>query len=304
MSLPDSTILNDAMEGESDSQLPIGLCATLAGQFEATAAKPGNVHRGMDFEDLTYFDLLTCAAVIGPVLEQAPQRRLGETILGCIRASWAAVQTNANLGIVLLLAPLAKVPRSQSLAEGIGPVLADLNSQDTLDVFQAIREAQPGGLGKVSESDVMSPPTTGLIEAMRSGADRDLIARQYAHDFIDVFDSVVAPLKIGHASGQCLAQNIVQVHLQLMSKFPDSLIKRKCGEEIARESADRAAEVLKAAQRDPEEYELKLADLDFWLRSDGHRRNPGTTADMLAAGLFVLLREGTLLPPFRFYEAC
>ena len=35
-----------------------------------------------------------------------------------------------------------------------------------------------------------------------------------------------------------------------------------------------------------------LADFDFWLRSDGHRRNPGTTADLIAAALFAGLRDG------------
>jgi triphosphoribosyl-dephospho-CoA synthetase len=28
------------------------------------------------------------------------------------------------------------------------------------------------------------------------------------------------------------------------------------------------------------------------LRADGHRRNPGATADLIAAALFVALREG------------
>jgi len=42
-----------------------------------------------------------------------------------------------------------------------------------------------------------------------------------------------------------------------------------------------------------------LADFDFWLRSDGHRRNPGTTADLIAAALFVLLRDGLIDPPYR-----
>ena len=38
-------------------------------------------------------------------------------------------------------------------------------------------------------------------------------------------------------------------------------------------------------------------ELDSWLRTEGRERNPGTTADLLTAGLFVLLREGTLSLP-------
>jgi hypothetical protein len=32
-------------------------------------------------------------------------------------------------------------------------------------------------------------------------------------------------------------------------------------------------------------------DFDTWLRSDNHARNPGTTADLVAAALFIGLRE-------------
>ena len=48
-----------------------------------------------------------------------------------------------------------------------------------------------------------------------------------------------------------------------------------------------------------ESYERAVGDLDFWLRSDYHRRNPGTTADIVAAGLFAALREGIIPVPFR-----
>ena len=41
------------------------------------------------------------------------------------------------------------------------------------------------------------------------------------------------------------------------------------------------------------------SDLDFWLRSDGQRRNPGTSADLIAAGLFAALRERKIAGPFR-----
>jgi triphosphoribosyl-dephospho-CoA synthase len=42
------------------------------------------------------------------------------------------------------------------------------------------------------------------------------------------------------------------------------------------------------------DYHAALADLDFWLRSDHHRRNPGTTADWITAALFALARDGDL----------
>src|SRR5437763_636089 len=164
------------------TQLPIGQCATLACFLEATAPKPGNVHRGADFEDLTYPDLLTAAIMIGPVIEAAPRRPLGETILEAVKITQETIGTNANLGTILLLAPLAAVPRDEPLASGIAKVLEHLNATDARLVYEAIRLAKPGGLGRVSEADVAGDPPTDLLDAMRAAADRDLVARQYAND--------------------------------------------------------------------------------------------------------------------------
>ena len=36
----------------------------------------------------------------------------------------------------------------------------------------------------------------------------------------------------------------------------------------------------------------ELNEFDRWLRADGNRRNPGTTADLVAASLFAAFRRG------------
>ena len=46
-----------------------------------------------------------------------------------------------------------------------------------------------------------------------------------------------------------------------------------------------------------------LAELDAWLRAEGHARNPGTTADLVTACLFVALREGIIHLPQTFRTA-
>jgi triphosphoribosyl-dephospho-CoA synthase len=97
-----------------------------------------------------------------------------------------------------------------------------------------------------------------------------------------------------------LWQTIVHVHLQTMHRHPDSLIARKCGQPAAVAAAARAGAVLASGPPESDEYQDALADLDFWLRSDGHRRNPGTTADLIAAGLFAALRDGIIKAPFRW----
>jgi len=280
-----------------------GACATLACIWEATAAKPGNVYRGADFDDVTYADFLTSAAVIGPILEQAAAEGVGATVLRAVQATQAAVATNTNLGMLLLLAPLAAVPSEKPLAEGLVDVLDVLTSNDTRAVYEAIRVAQPGGLGKVNDADVQSEsvPDISLVEAMRHAEHRDLIARQYVNNFEQVF--VAADLmELGLQQSGALDEAIVWAFLSLLSELPDSLIARKCGDEVANEVSVRAAAVLAAGDLGDLGYQEACRELDFWLRADGHRRNPGTTADLIAGGLFVLLRDARLNWPVSFYR--
>jgi triphosphoribosyl-dephospho-CoA synthase len=279
--------------------LSLGQCAALACLLEATAPKPGNVHRGADFEDLTFVDFAASAVLIGPAIERAESVGVGQTVYDAVAATRQIVETNTNLGIALLLAPLAAVPRSTPLADGIGRVLENLTADDCRRVYDAIRLAQPGGLGEVDQMDVGGPPPDDLLAAMRLAADRDQVARQYVDNFSLVLGRIVPRLCAGRNDhGWSLTDTIIRVQLELLSEYPDSLIARKCGPEMAQRVANLAAKVLAAGEPGDEAYHESLADFDFFLRSDGHRRNPGTTADLLAAGLFAALREGLLAPPF------
>lgn len=273
----------------------LATAATLACTWEATAPKPGNVYRGADFEDATYADFLTSAAVIGPILARAGEFGIGRTVLESIGAIKCSVATNTYLGTVLLLAPLAAVPRDQSLSAGITGVLDSLGADDTRLVYNAIRTAAPGGLGRVAEADVHeAAPAIGLVEAMQLAAGRDLVARQYTNGFAQ---ALWIADRIEQADGP-LSERIVRGYLMLLAEFPDTLIARKCGAELSDTVSRRARQTLAL---DGNEYQAALADFDFWLRADGHRRNPGTSADIVAAGLFVLLREGRIQWPVKFY---
>ncbi|OHB79220.1 MAG: hypothetical protein A2W31_07850 [Planctomycetes bacterium RBG_16_64_10] len=281
--------------------LSIGECASLACLLEATAAKPGNVHRGADFDGMTFADLILSAAVIAPSMERAPRQRVGETVLSAVRATRAAVRQNTNLGIILLLAPLAKVPRELPVRAGIGQVLAELDVADAVQAYTAIRIAQPGALGHDQRADVREDPQLTLAAAMGLAADRDLVARQYANQYHEVLELVLPRLVAGPRQGWPLSQTIVHTHVWLLGQLPDSLIARKCGVQVAREASARAAAAVRAGGPLDPPYQAALRDLDCWLRADGHRRNPGTTADLITAGLFVGLREGQLERPLVFY---
>ncbi|HVJ80661.1 MAG TPA: triphosphoribosyl-dephospho-CoA synthase [Planctomycetia bacterium] len=276
-------------------------CAELACILEATARKVGNVHPGREFADLKYLDFLKSAVAIGPTIAAAKFRPLGSLIVESIRATQEVVRTNSNLGIVLLLAPLAK-----GLAAGgdrtaararVAKALAETTVEDCRLTYEAIQLANPGGMGKVEAQDIAEIPSVTLRAAMELAADRDLVARQYANDFQDVFDLGLPALEGALGAGAGLEESIVVCQLAWMSAFPDSLIGRKHGSEEAVRIQGLAAEVLRcgadrrfcAWESDPE-----LLKLDEILRNPQSRRNPGTAADLTAATLFLWLATSDL----------
>lgn len=273
------------------------LSANLACILEATARKPGNVHRFRDFEDATYLDFLVSAAAIAPVMDRVGELGVGPAILECIRRTQLVTAANTNLGIVLLLVPLAAVPGESPLETGVVPVLQQLGVADAKAAYEAIRRARPGGLGRAPQQDIAAEPTQTLRQVMALAAERDLVARQYANGYREVFEVGLPALLHGLAKGWPVEQAVISCHLQLMAAYPDTLIARKRGREEAAESARRAGAVLAQGWPDNERGQAAIRDLDQWLRAQGRQRNPGTTADLVAASLFVALREGRM--PFR-----
>ncbi|MBT4692329.1 MAG: triphosphoribosyl-dephospho-CoA synthetase [Planctomycetaceae bacterium] len=275
------------------AQQSLGQMATLACLLEVSAPKPGNVHRGADFENLTFYDFQTSAVAIGPVFDLAKQHRVGSMVLAALQATQSVVSTNTNLGLMLLMVPLAKTIAFNKTAMQI--VMNELTAEDAQDVYQAIALAGAGGMGQVESMDVADAAPESLLEAMHAAQDRDLIAAQYGNGFVDFFADAVRPLREKLQAGTILTEAIVETHVQFMSRHLDSLIARKCGVEIAEEAARRAQVVVDVRAEDSGLYERELSELDFWLRSDGHRRNPGTTADFIGAAIFVGLIEGWVL---------
>lgn len=287
----------------------IGLCAQVACIWEATARKPGNVHRYCDFADTAYLDFLLSAAAIAPVMASAGKQRVGTTILDAIIATRRVVRTNTNLGIVLLLAPLAathdRATTQDVLEQDLEYILAGLDIVDARLVFEAIRLSAPGGLGRVAEQDVHAEPTQGLRQVMALAAERDLVARQYANGFAEVFSEGIPALVTGLEYTGCIEGAIIFAHLELLSGRADTLIARKRGQAEAEEASKRAAAVLEASWPNERAGWTALQEFDAWLRAIGNARNPGATADLLTACLFVLLRENRipLSPPYPWAAA-
>ncbi len=259
--------------------------------MEATARKPGNVHPQASFSDLCYRDFVLSANACAEPLSLACVHGVGRAVFDAVVATREQVQTNTNLGIILLLAPLAAVPDEQQLIRGIGHVLRSLNAADTRHVYAAIRHAHPGGMGKVDKGDIEAAPPDDLLWAMEQSADRDWIARQYVTDFRDVLETGV-DLIVAWRPEADWETRVIRLALELLSRWPDTLIQRKCGQGIAEEASRLAGEILQHGWPDRPDSVAMLTHFDRWLRADGHRRNPGTTADAVAAILFAALRDG------------
>lgn len=283
-----------------------GWCVALACTLEASAPKPGNVHPLVDYPDLSHAELVAAGAAIAAVLDAAASRPLGATIRAAVEASRSVTRSNANLGIVLAVAPLAAVPIGTiPTPAAAAAVLAALDAADARDCYAAIALARPGGMGARDRWDVAGAPPADLLAAMRDAADRDQIARLWAHGYDSLFTGLVADIDRAILAGHALGTAIIRGFLQQLAREPDSLIARKHGRAVAGAVSARARAVLAADPAVwPEAVHAFEHDLwtgrgiaDFVPPPGGARPgtiNPGTTADLVAAALYVLLATGRL----------
>jgi triphosphoribosyl-dephospho-CoA synthase len=269
--------------------------AQLACVLEVSAEKPGNITPSHDFHDTSYEDMLRSAIAVGPELARAGERRVGETVLAVVEASRRVAPANTNLGIALLLGPLAKAALDGApLRARLGATLRALDGADARAAYAAIRLSGAGGLHERVEHDVRSEPTVGLREAMASAAERDSIASEYVTDYALTFDTGVPALVAALGDGLAVRDAIVELHLRLLDQAPDTLIARKGGADAAAWVSAGAREVLAAGAARTAAGRRALRSFDASLREPGNALNPGTTADLVTATLFVALVEGRL----------
>jgi triphosphoribosyl-dephospho-CoA synthase len=265
--------------------------------LEVSAEKPGNITPSHDFGDTAYEDMLCSAIAVGPELARAGERGVGATVLAVVEASRRVAPANTNLGIALLLAPLAKAALGAGpLRARLGATLRALDVADASAAYAAIRLSGAGGLRDRVEHDVRSEPAVGLREAMASAAERDSVASEYVTDYALTFEAGLPALAAALGAGLALRDAIVELHLRLLDRAPDSLIARKRGAAAAAQVSAGARAVLAAGGVRSPEGRRALRSFDAELREPGNALNPGTTADLVTATLFVALVEGNLTP--------
>jgi triphosphoribosyl-dephospho-CoA synthase len=275
----------------------VAAAAQLACLLEVSAPKPGNVSPGRPFADLCYEDFLASAAAIGPAFAAAGgQTAVGETVLRAVEATSRWTRSNSNLGIVLLLAPLARAALSSPAPIDLRPLLRNVldstTVQDARLVYAAIRRAAPGGLGRVGEQDVASEPTAPLLEVMKLAAAWDGIAREYATGYEVTFEIAVPALELARADSLSWNDAIVETFLTVLAARPDTHVARRAGLDAAADISRRARLSLDAGGVRTVGGRQAIEEMDASLRGERHLRNPGTTADLMAAAIFVVLLTG------------
>ncbi len=262
-------------------------CIVWACEQEVSAPKPGNVNKNSDGHHMVLQQFLDSAAAIAPVLSQ--EGDVGERILAAIKATRDVVNTNTNLGIVLLFAPLCQAAlhceRFDQLQPALGKILDSLTIKDAKNTYCAIQLAEPGGMGKQVKHDISEPPDITLKQAMLLAKNRDTIAAEYSNHFDLTFSLSLPSYLKAKKIVETVEQATVFAYLMILSHAPDTLIRRKFGDEEANNVADKAAFFVSKLLK----IKMLPSDLQAWDTELKEKAiNPGTSADLTAAMLLLV----------------
>ncbi|MCW3994251.1 MAG: triphosphoribosyl-dephospho-CoA synthase [Candidatus Bathyarchaeota archaeon] len=303
----------------------ISNCLELAILFEISADKPGNVNLIVGFEGTRYEHFLASAVVAEPYFEWAAERGvevsrgeilvsdvgLGRIIKDCV-ADINCWQRGGNtlLGTVILLSPIAvaagmtpteeNVFEISKLRENLKFVVESTTPEDAVDVYEAIKIANPSGLGKALELDVNDPNSINMIrkekiplyDTFTIASEYDTVCSEWVKNYPITFD-VAYPFLIEQIRKTVdLNMAIIHTFLKILAEYPDTFVARKTGIEKAREVSAMAKEVLKLGGLETSRGRKRLREFDHELRESSNLLNPGTTADIIAAALALTVLSG------------
>ena len=297
-------------------------CASIAALLEVSAyPKPGNIHRLNDFPSTCYEHFLAGGVALGTVMGEIAERsslsndwsdiRLGEGVKNAVgdMLSWQN-GGNIHLGVILLFVPLsagAGVTLSKVdfdcdlLREYTNKIISKADSKDSVNIYTAIDLAMSKDiLGSVDKLDVKDKNSKKMItneniiplEIFKVCKDRDLICREWVTGFSVVFETGYPYLAKRIADGANINNATIDTFLKILAENPDSLITRKSGVKSAEYVSQKAQSILEIGGTSNEKGINMIWSFDKELRKEKGRLNPGTSADLTAASLYVLLLSG------------
>lgn len=268
--------------------------AVLALHLEVAATPtPGNVDRERDAAGLS-FETMQAGAVGAAqgLTALAAGGTLGEGFEQAVMGMVDAAGENTQFGALLLLTPLVKAATDEELSpEGVGRVVDGTTVADAVAFYRALDHVD------VAVPD--PPPDWDALDARRGSdaipvvRDRnltlaDILARsaptdQNGAEWTEGFPRTFR-IAEGIATGRgSILDRAADAHLRQLAAEPDSLVRTRHGTAEARDVQDRARSLVDAEAESIESFADELVARGI---------NPGTTADLLAAGLFVALRQG------------
>jgi len=304
----------------------ISKCLELAILFEISADKPGNVNLIVGFEGTRYEHFLASAVAAEPYFEWAAERGvevsrgeilvsdvgLGRIIKDCVADinNWQR-GGNTLLGTVILLSPIAvaagmtptkeeHVTEIPKLRENLKFVVESTTPEDAVDVYEAIKIANPSGLGKAPELDINDPNSINMIRKEKISlydtfiiaSEYDTVCSEWVKNYPITFD-VAYPCLIEQIRKTVdLNMAIIHTFLKILAEYPDTFVARKTGIERAREVSAMAKEVLKLGGLETSRGKESIREFDLELRKSSNLLNPGTTADIIAAALALSILGG------------
>lgn len=169
-------------------------------------------------------------------------------------------------------------------------------------MYDAIVVSEAGGLGghdldirkeesrrRLVEEDIK------FYELMKLSSERDRIAEELVDGMEIIFNVAYPTFSNIYKKTDDVRKSVVQTFLVILSRFPDTLIARKTAEIKARRISKDAMTVLERGGILTEEGRVELRRFDRSLRGEGNKLNPGTTADIVAAALFIWLLNNYII---------
>jgi len=263
----------------------------------AGTPKPGNVDRHRDLSDLRFEHFLAGAVGARDGLERAAE---GEAVGVAFEQAVAGMSTqgggNTQFGCLLLLVPLVKAAATGSLTPaGVRSVVESTTVDDAVDFYRAFEHVDVAVGDPPPEADELDVRRGSdaaetlcrrglrLSDIMALSADPDdRIGDCNAREWVSGFERTFRAADTLLADEGPVGDRTARVFLDLLAEQPDTLVAINHDEATAREVSERAAEIdddLVAAEELADEFVAA-----------GY--NPGTTADITAAALFVALEGG------------
>jgi len=303
----------------------VSKCLELSILLEVGADKPGNVNLVVGFEGTNHMHFLASAVAAAPHFRLAAERGIaalkgeisledvgvGRIIRDCV-ADISAWQSGGNtlLGTIILFTPLAvaagMTPDEKGvfevsvLRQNLKRVVEATTTEDAIAVYEAIRMAKPSGLGKAPELDVNDPNSVkriideriSLYHVFKIASAYDMVCSEWVNNYPVTFDFAYPALIRSLKEDRDPNTAIIHTFLEVLAKHPDTFITRKVGLKRAREVSAVAAEVLKNGGLKTAVGRERLREFDAMLRGESNLLNPGTTADIIAAALALVVLSG------------